>query len=549
MVLRSLTCWLVCAFCSVTCAQLRVVTWNTNGGARDGTADVLEAIGLEVRNGFAKPIDVLSLQEQNTQDTASIVAALNGRYGAGVYQAAPQPANALSSGAGLPALIYNSQTVDLLESIAFGVVNTSAQARSTLRYKIIPEGYGDDASFYLYSNHYKASQGGSNEARRNVEATALRANLDALGQGTSAVLSGDFNIYRSSEPSYLTLTSSGAGQAFDPIDTPGNWHDNSAYRIVHTQSPSTSSLFPGQVTGGMDDRFDFQLVTDELLDGEGLDYLSGSYRTFGNNGTHNLNGDITSGSGAAAPVLAALRKASDHLPVVADYQVPAAISAGLVNLLPLTPVELGTPLSYGWQVWNSADVMTPTGADELDYLLQVSGDTPAAGDYLGSDAALGGRDEFDFLLDTSSTGEKSISLALDALSPGTRLGDPEGGSASTLFHTATWTVYFPGDFNDDGIVDASDYVVWRDNVGEPIGALANDPTPPLAGLTIGQGHYNTWRQNYGRSIADFLASTTIAVPEPAATHLVLAVLVTLWPRRRAGHPELGRRAELGAVEV
>ena len=55
---------------------------------------------------------------------------------------------------------------------------------------------------------------------------------------------------------YLTLLADGPGQAFDPIDRPGSWHDKSAFKDIHTQAPSTS-FGSG---GGMDDRFDFQLV-------------------------------------------------------------------------------------------------------------------------------------------------------------------------------------------------------------------------------------------------------------------------------------------------
>lgn len=324
--------------------QLRVVTWNTNGGARSGMQDVLAAIGLEEVNGFAQPIDVLSLQEQSGSDSASILALFNNLYGAGVYEVAPTPAAAQSSGGGLPGLIYNTQTIDLLQVTAFGSVNTSAQARSTLRYQLRPDGYDDESEFYVYSNHYKASTGGSNEARRNVEANALRGDLDALGDGVAAILTGDFNVYDSAEPAYQTLLSAGPGQAFDPIDTPGDWHDDPAFKSVHTQSPTTSSLFPGQVTGGMDDRFDFQLVTGELLDGVGLDYWPGSYRTFGNNGTHQLNGAITSGTGASTSVLAALQMASDHLPVVADYLLPSLGLAGDFN-------EDGLVDSADYTVW------------------------------------------------------------------------------------------------------------------------------------------------------------------------------------------------------
>ena len=76
----------------------------------------------------------------------------------------------------------------------------------------------------------------------------------------------------------------------------------------------------------MDDRFDFQLVTNEFTDGEGLSYIVGSYRPFGNNSTHDLNGEITTGTGASPTILNALATTSDHLPVVTDYQVPAKMS-------------------------------------------------------------------------------------------------------------------------------------------------------------------------------------------------------------------------------
>lgn len=355
----------------VAWADLRVVTWNTLGESRTGTSTVLEAIGLEEMNGVARPIDVLSLQEQNTSgtDTASIVATLNALYGAGVYAAAPTPNNAQTNGAGLPGLVYNTQTIDLLDAAAFGSVNTSAQARSTLRYLLRPDGYGSDFEFYVYSNHYKASTSSSDLARRQVEAAALRADLDALGEGTLAILTGDFNIRSSSESSYQTLLAAGPGQAFDPIATPGTWHNSSSLRHTHTQSPVTSSNFSGQVTGGVDDRFDFQLVTGELLDGIGLDYIDGSYRAFGNNGTHACCNSPLTGTGASPTVLDALRQASDHLPVVADYALPALSLPGDFNF-----DELVTAADYS--VWR--DSLADDAGLYDEWLAAFGGPQPAA---------------------------------------------------------------------------------------------------------------------------------------------------------------------------
>ncbi|WP_197531072.1 PEP-CTERM sorting domain-containing protein [Posidoniimonas corsicana] len=536
MIARVAACWLVCCVAS---AQLRVVSWNTNGGARDGTATVLEAIGLEEVNGIAKPIDVLSLQEQSGGDTQSIVDVLNGIYGAGIYAAAPVPTNAQSSGAGLPGLVYNTQTVDLLETIAFGSVNTSAQARSTLRYRLVPEGYHQRASFLVYSNHYKASTGGSNEARRLVEANALRSDLDAMNESQAAILSGDFNTYSSSEPGYHALLAPGPGQAFDPVASPGNWHDNSAFRALHTQSPATSPKFAGQVTGGIDDRFDFQLVTGELLDNEGLDLLAGSYRTFGNNGTHSLNGSITTGAGASPGVLAALESSSDHLPVVADYQVPAVLSFEAIPREYFT-APVGEPLAFRFTARNAADVAIDIAADELDLVLTAVGNSVGSGEITDTLLVSDGAVDYGFQVDTSTLGGKFLTVTAY-------------GYHTAELSTLAWSqagIVFEGDYNGDGSVDAADYTVWRENVGNDLYAMHNvaitwaeHESLPENRRTIGLPEYELWRDNYGRRLSDIVGAAT-AVPEPAAVALLLAgSLATGWRRREANPNRFPRSPE------
>jgi hypothetical protein len=50
-----------------------------------------------------------------------------------------------------------------------------------------------------------------------------------------------------------------------------------------------------------------------------------------------------------------------------------------------------------------------------------------------------------------------------------------------------------GDFNDDGNVDAADYVVWRKNDGSTT-AMPNDNG---LGTPIRAEHYNLWRAHFG----------------------------------------------------
>ncbi len=66
--------------------QLRIVDYNTASGPRAGMDTVLQAIGEDASGGFAKPIDVLSLQEQTDASTQAIVNLLNGIYGPGTYE-------------------------------------------------------------------------------------------------------------------------------------------------------------------------------------------------------------------------------------------------------------------------------------------------------------------------------------------------------------------------------------------------------------------------------------------------------------------------------
>lgn len=403
-----------------TCdAQLRIVNYNTansgdNGSPvtpRTGMDVVLQAIGNEARAGIGRPIDILALQEQQSSatTTAAFVTILNNLYGPGTYARATLDGNTL--GAGRPGLIYNTNTVQLVGAVGVGTVSGSGASRQPIRYQLRPVGYTSSADFYIYNSHYNSS----NPSQRAVEAQTIRNNADALGQGASAIFLGDFNIDSSSETMYQTLLSSGNGQAFDPINTPGTWNNNSALRITHTQSPYNPAFNdPSLVAGGMDDRFDFQLVTDELRDNEGLSYIPGTYRAFGNNGSHALNDYINDPSNTAQPtnVLNALARVSDHLPLVADYQVPAVMQLQ-VSVAPRVIRDAAVDVPV--QVWNAANVNVAQGADELDFSL--AGVTGVTGSASGSDAALGAIPSYNFLLDTSTPGTNLATVTATTTSP------------------------------------------------------------------------------------------------------------------------------------
>jgi hypothetical protein len=82
-----------------------------------------------------------------------------------------------------------------------------------------------------------------------------------------------------------------------------------------------------------------------------------------------------------------------------------------------------------------------------------------------------------------------------------------------------------GDFNQDGSVDAADYTVWRDSLGQTSEGLAADGSGPTFGVPDGvvdEFDYALWISNFGAHAGNGGASAR--VPEPTTTALLLLAL-------------------------
>jgi hypothetical protein len=107
----------------------------------------------------------------------------------------------------------------------------------------------------------------------------------------------------------------------------------------------------------------------------------------------------------------------------------------------------------------------------------------------------------------------------------------EWGSIDVDFLSYAFGVIAPvaagllGDYNDDGKVDAADYVVWRKNV-------ANNPLPNDDGLTTQADRFNLWRANFGDMAGS--GATAGAVPEPSSAVLVslATIIMSMSAQRR-----------------
>jgi hypothetical protein len=83
-----------------------------------------------------------------------------------------------------------------------------------------------------------------------------------------------------------------------------------------------------------------------------------------------------------------------------------------------------------------------------------------------------------------------------------------------------------GDYNHNGVVDAADYVVWRNG---DIAADANNDT------LVDQADYDIWRANFGNTAGAGAGSAlgSATVPEPATCGLLVMGLLTVCSRRNS----------------
>ena len=185
---------------------------------------------------------------------------------------------------------------------------------------------GDTIKLICIVAHPKAGQG-FESSRRALMQTAM----DYLNQHyphDNALIMGDFNMYSANESGYrlLTQTYSNPELLFiDPVaglGGVGEWNNNNQYAAFHTQSTRSYSdeCFS---SGGLDDRFDFILMADEIkFSYNHMRYVNNSYHAVGNDG-HHFNMSVDQGTNTAVPaeVAEALFDGSDHLPVTMKIAV------------------------------------------------------------------------------------------------------------------------------------------------------------------------------------------------------------------------------------
>lgn len=215
----------------------------------------------------------------------------------------------------------------------------------------------DPVIIEAYVAHLKSSQGTANQNLRLSMVQEFTTSLESLDSDAFVLFAGDFNVYRATEVAYQEILDPTNNVVMvDPIDVSGTWN-NESFQAVHTQSTRVSSGgFGAGAGGGMDDRFDFIMMSQNMQTNPKLRYIPETYLAYGNNGNcYNNDVSSTDCTGTFSQELRNnIYSMSDHLPVVMNLETNKEIVLSvpsnetqegirLVNTIVSTKLNLQVP--------------------------------------------------------------------------------------------------------------------------------------------------------------------------------------------------------------
>ena len=249
-----------------------------------------------------------------------------------------------SGGSDLQQMVYyNTQKLILEES---RVITADTRDINQYTFKINTENANTNPIILdVFVTHLKASSGYNNRQRRLNSIQSFIDFTDQIPSDRHVLFAGDFNFYTSNEEGYQYLIDDRNPIVFiDPINRPAPpfpndgidyfdnydstyFWNNSSFADIHSQSTRTSNsglIDDSGSTGGLDDRFDFIMMSENFNTSSDLFYVNNSYQTIGNNGNcYNSYINNSNCNGIFSQTLRdALIEFSDHLPIVMEIETP-----------------------------------------------------------------------------------------------------------------------------------------------------------------------------------------------------------------------------------
>jgi hypothetical protein len=141
---------------------------------------------------------------------------------------------------------------------------------------------------------------------------------------------------------------------------------------------------------------------------------------------------------------------------------------------------------------------------------------------------------------STAAGQSESLSGINLSTPGEYFIRVTGASDSIQLYQLTLSATRPiqllaGDYNLDGRVDTSDYVVWRNTLGHSGNTLAADGNN---NGFIDSGDYSIWRSNYGSFGPGAAGTAPTAIGVPETTSLLPAAMAFLLSLQRRRPPTL-----------
>ena len=269
------------------------------------------------------------------------------------FQKAPFEENQSGSYSLQQMVYYNTEKLILEET---RVITADTRDINQYTFKINTEnGNTNPITIEVFVTHLKASTGSSNRQRRLNSIQSFVSYTNNIADDSYVLFAGDLNFYTSNEEGYQHLIDDrNPIVIIDPIDRPTpNFPDdgidyyenynstyfwnNSSFRDIHSQSTRTSNIGfidDSGSTGGLDDRFDFIMMSKNFNTSTSLYYVNDSYKVVGNNGNcyNSFISNPNCSGGYSQTLRDALIEFSDHLPVVMEIETPeSTLSTNLIN--------------------------------------------------------------------------------------------------------------------------------------------------------------------------------------------------------------------------
>jgi hypothetical protein len=308
---------------SVSCAQIRLMSYNMLNfptGNLQGRVDTLENIV-----SYTRP-HLLMIQELKTAEGLAELTDMMDDIGYGNFasstflpqQSAPGTTNPLQQ-----AIVFDLN-VFRMKSESYILTDVRDINEYVLYLNDPALGQGADTSFlYVYVAHLKSSEGADNVQARLDMVNNLVAHFEDIPWDANVIFAGDFNLYTNTEPSYLAATNPDNSIVLkDPFESYSDWAGASfSHKEILTQCTRVAQFMNDGAGGGIDDRFDFILFSEGLMNQSAdFHYTEDSFRSLGNTGGC-YNQDITdciTGNDVPLDVLQSMYYMSDHIPQVCE---------------------------------------------------------------------------------------------------------------------------------------------------------------------------------------------------------------------------------------